>query len=107
MFITGKFLYSQYRNKQEKTERTEDLFLYRGIFIKCVFVRTIFDCTSNSIIVFSLRATGGPRPNPVHGAPHGVSAALVIQFKIFQTKRWGLSNLFVTGKFLYSHYRNK
>ena len=45
MFVTGKFLYSQYRNKEENTEGTEDLFLYRQIFVKSVFVRTIFDCT--------------------------------------------------------------
>ena len=44
MFVTGEFLYSQYRNKEENTEGTEDLFLYRRIFVKSVLVRTIFDC---------------------------------------------------------------
>ena len=44
IFLT-KFLYSQYRNKEENTEGTEDLFLYRQIFVKSVFVRTIFDCS--------------------------------------------------------------
>ena len=42
MFVTGKFLYSQYRNKEENSEKTEDLFLYRQIFVKSVFVRTIW-----------------------------------------------------------------
>ena len=46
LFVTSEFLYSQYRNKEENTEGTEDLFLYRRIFVKSVFVRTIFDCTS-------------------------------------------------------------
>ena len=46
LFVTGKFLYSQYGNKEENTEGTEDLFLYRPIFVKSVFVRTIFDCSS-------------------------------------------------------------
>ena len=44
LFVTGKFLYSQYRNKEENTEGTEDLFLYGQIFVKSMFVRTIFDC---------------------------------------------------------------
>ena len=43
--VTGEFLYSQYRNKEKNTEGTEDLFLYRRIFVKSVFVRTIFACT--------------------------------------------------------------
>ena len=43
LFVTGEFLYSQYRNKEENTEGTEDLFLYRRIFVKSVFVTTIFD----------------------------------------------------------------
>ena len=47
LFVIGEFLYSQYRNKEENTEGTEDLFLYRRIFVKSVFVRTIFDCTMN------------------------------------------------------------
>ena len=51
LFVTGEFLYSQYRNKEENTEGTEDLFLYRRIFVKSVFVRTIFDCT----LISSLR----------------------------------------------------
>ena len=46
LFVTGVFLYSQYRNKEENTEGTEDLFLNRQIFVKSVFVRTIFDCIS-------------------------------------------------------------
>ena len=45
LFVIGKFLYSQYGNKEESTEGTEDLFLYRRIFVKSVFVGTIFDCT--------------------------------------------------------------
>ena len=45
MFVTGKSLYSQYRNREENTKETEDLFLYRRIFVKSVFVSTIFDCT--------------------------------------------------------------
>ena len=44
LFVTDKFLYSKYRNKEETTEGAEDLFLYRQIFVKSVFVRTIFDC---------------------------------------------------------------
>ena len=44
LFVTGEFLYSQCRNKEENTEGTEDLLLYRRIFVKSVFVRTIFDC---------------------------------------------------------------
>ena len=44
LFVTGKLLYRLYRNKEENTEGTEDLFLYRRIFVKSVFVRTIFDC---------------------------------------------------------------
>ena len=36
LFITGEFLYSQYRNKKENTEGTENLFLYRRIFVKSV-----------------------------------------------------------------------
>ena len=44
MFVIGEFPHSQYRNKEENTEGTEDLFLYRQIFVKSVFVRTIFDC---------------------------------------------------------------
>ena len=38
LFVTGEFLYSQYRNKEENREGTEDLFLYRWIFVKSVFV---------------------------------------------------------------------
>ena len=45
LFVTGKFLSCQYRNKEENALGTEDLFLYRQIFVKSVFVRTIFDCT--------------------------------------------------------------
>ena len=56
MFVTGKFLYSQYRNKEENSEGTEDLFLYRRNFVKSVFVRTIFDCT---VITFLSPATIG------------------------------------------------
>ena len=48
LFVTDKFLYSQYRNKEENTEGTEDLFLYRQIFVKSVLVRTIFDCIYNT-----------------------------------------------------------
>ena len=44
LFVTDKFLYSQYRNKEENSKGTEDLFLYEHIFVKSVFVRTIFDC---------------------------------------------------------------
>ena len=44
LFVTGEFLYSQFRNKEENTEGTEDLFSYRQIFVTSVFVRTIFDC---------------------------------------------------------------
>ena len=44
LFVTSKFLYSQYRNKEENTQGIEDLFLYRRIIVKSVFVRTIFDC---------------------------------------------------------------
>ena len=29
LFVTGEFLYSQNKNKEENTEGTEDLFLYR------------------------------------------------------------------------------
>ena len=47
LFVTGEFHFSQYRNKEENTKGTEDLFLYRRIFVKSVFVRTIFDCMSN------------------------------------------------------------
>ena len=47
LFVTGEFLYSQYRNKEENTEGAEDLFLYRRIFAKSVFVRTIFDCIAH------------------------------------------------------------
>ena len=28
LLVTGKFVYSQYRNKEENAEGTEDLFLY-------------------------------------------------------------------------------
>ena len=45
LFVTGKFLYSQYRNKEENTEGTENPFLYKWIFVKSVFVRTILDYT--------------------------------------------------------------
>ena len=41
LFVTCKFLYSQYRKKEEKTEGLEDLFPFRIIFGKSVFVRTI------------------------------------------------------------------
>ena len=44
LFVTGEFLYSQYKNKEENTEGIEDLFLYRRIFVKSVFVKTTFDC---------------------------------------------------------------
>ena len=44
LFVRGKFLYSQYENKRKNGEGTEDLFLYRRIFVTSVFVRTIFDC---------------------------------------------------------------
>ena len=44
LFVTGEFLYSQYRNKEDSSKGTENLFLYRRIFVKSVFVRTIFDC---------------------------------------------------------------
>ena len=43
LFVTGEFLHSQYRNKEKNSEETEDLLLYRQIFIRSVFVRTIFD----------------------------------------------------------------
>ena len=45
MFVTSKFLYRQYRNKEENTGGTADIFLYRQIFFKSVLVRTIFDCS--------------------------------------------------------------
>ena len=45
MFVTGEFLYSHYRDKEKNTEGTEDLFLYRPIFVKGVFVGTMFDCS--------------------------------------------------------------
>ena len=48
LFVTGKFLYSHYRNKKENAEGIEDLFLYRKFFVESVFVRTIFDCTLHS-----------------------------------------------------------
>ena len=43
LFVTGKFFYSQYTNKEKNAEGTKDLFLYRRNFVKSVFVRTIFD----------------------------------------------------------------
>ena len=45
LFVTGEFLYSQYRNKEENADGTEGLFFYRQIFVTSVFVRTIFDCS--------------------------------------------------------------
>ena len=33
LFVTDKFLYSQYRNKEENSKGTENLFLYRRIFV--------------------------------------------------------------------------
>ena len=44
LFVTSKFLYSQYRNKEENTKGTKDLFLYRRNFVKSMFGRTVFDC---------------------------------------------------------------
>ena len=44
LFVTGKFFYSQYRNKEENSEGIEDLYLYRRIFVKSVFDWTIFNC---------------------------------------------------------------
>ena len=45
LFVTGNFLYNQFRNKEENSDGTENLFLYRRISVKSVFVRTIFDCS--------------------------------------------------------------
>ena len=44
LYVTGKFFYSQYKDKKKNFEGTEDLFFYRRIFVKSVFARTIFDC---------------------------------------------------------------
>ena len=38
--------YSRYKNKEENAEGTENLFLYRQIFVTSLFARSIFDCTS-------------------------------------------------------------
>ena len=53
MFVTGEFLYSQYRNKDENSEGTKDQFLYRRIFVKSVFVITIFDYTSKTREIYA------------------------------------------------------
>ena len=54
LFITGEFLYNQYRMKEENTKGTEDLFLYRRFFVRSVFVRTIFDCILSLTFLLSL-----------------------------------------------------
>ena len=50
LFVTGKFLYSQYRNKEENIKGTKNLFLYRQIFVIRVFVTSIFDCTYKKVL---------------------------------------------------------
>ena len=80
LFVTGEFLYSQYRNKEENTEGIKDLFLYRRIFVKSVFVRTIYDCTfmvKDSLILPTMLRPRRKRAAPLKQFPSIVTTWLM------------------------------